>query len=549
MTKSMFFAISLLLVAACVGCTVQTAEKEPAQKSSRWKKGSETASREKAKQQAAASDGSGKRKKAVTRDGATSRPAAYSGGSYSGGSGSYVSSGGSSFSGYSGGARSESQAVEQVGKSIREGLELGPTLVVWVFDRTESAARLVTSTLTSVQSLYGANDIAAAAGDDKLLTAVVGFDERSDFLLDPPSGDVAKIKEALSVVKTAEGSREATFATTKLVLEKYLPLRTKERREVVIALVTDEPGDDLTVLDDAATMAQKHAIPIFVIGPSVPVGKYASGPAMPNAPKAAATSDARTPAADVLESDWVSFDSNNYGGSDNYDSGLGPWGLERLCRESSGAYLAVGGFGSSVGTRIDPAVMSKLAPEYPAYKTQLANLQGNKCCAALLAAAKLPPGKTHLLNPQTFFPKGGEAEMKRVLDKAQLDAARLEPEINKIYDTLAAGEGDRAKITNPRWQVAFDTALGRAAAGKCRIDGYNAMLAALKRGKTFTNPNSNAWLLEPADTIETGSVLQKLADKARANLERVKKDYPKSPWAAVAEQELRTPLGWTWKEQ
>jgi hypothetical protein len=75
------------------------------------------------------------------------------------------------------------------------------------------------------------------------------------------------------------------------------------------------------------------------------------------------------------------------------------------------------------------------------------------------------------------------------------------------------------------------------------------MLAALKRGKNFENAASNTWVLEPADTIETGSSMQKLADKARSNLERVKKDYPGTPWARVAEEELRTPLGWKWREQ
>ena len=44
--------------------------------------------------------------------------------------------------------------------------------------------------------------------------------------------------------------------------------------------------------------------------------------------------------------------------------------------------------------------------------------------------------------------------------------------------------------------------MGRASAVKAKVDGYNAMLAALKRGKTFQNPDSTAWVLEPADTVD-----------------------------------------------
>ena len=133
--------------------------------------------------------------------------------------------------------------------------------------------------------------------------------------------------------------------------------------------------------------------------------------------------------------------------------------------------------------------------------------------------------------------------MKRILDKAQLDAARLEPEVNKIYDALTgdngSAENDRPKLTGLRWQVAYDTALGRAAAAKVRIDGYNAMLAALKRGKNFENAASTTWLLEPADTIETGSAMQKLADKARAIWSGCRRNTPAPPGPASPRRRLR----------
>lgn len=547
------FLIACSLIVPLCGCEDRTVAKSqnPPTKKSRWAKGSQSAAKEKAKQGQYLGDAP---PKAVRRPGATSRGS----GGYSGGDGasSYTSSGSSgSSSSYSGASRSESQAVDQVGKSLRESLDLGPTLVVWMFDRSDSASRLVNSTLTSIKSLYNAEELAAAAKEDKLLSAVVGFGEKTDFLLDPPAGDVAKLKEAFDAVKNEAGSREETFAALKVTLEKYLPLRTKERREVVIALVTDEPGDDVGVLDDVVAIAQKNAIPVFVIGPGVPLGKAAAPPPPAVGPKPVDGPDKRTYAADVLFDDWVSFNSGGYGAAESYDSGFGPWPLERLCRESSGMYLAVGSTGGAgYGMRSDPAVMKKYAPEYLSTKEMEALLAENKCRRALLEASKLPPSPTTLQNPQMVFPKArNEAEAKRLLDRAQLEAAKLENEINNLYEKLAGEnnsvESDRARLTGTRWQVAYDTALGRAAAAKARVDGYNAMIAALKRGKPFANAGSNTWLLEQADTVETGSAIQKLVDKARTYLERVQKDHPGTPWARVAEQELRTPLGWKWVEQ
>jgi hypothetical protein len=90
--------------------------------------------------------------------------------------------------------------------------------------------------------------------------------------------------------------------------------------------------------------------------------------------------------------------------------------------------------------------------------------------------------------------------------------------------------------------------MGRVMAIKVRLDGYNSMIAALKRGKTFADASSKTWVLTPADAFETESTLKKMGERAKMYLERVVKDHPGTPWAKIAAQELKTPLGWTWKE-
>jgi hypothetical protein len=75
------------------------------------------------------------------------------------------------------------------------------------------------------------------------------------------------------------------------------------------------------------------------------------------------------------------------------------------------------------------------------------------------------------------------------------------------------------------------------------------MLAAAKRGLKFKNEKNNTWVLESVDEISTGSQLAKAAQQAKTYLERVTQEHPRTPWALLAELELKTPLGWRWAEQ
>ncbi|MEK6236891.1 MAG: VWA domain-containing protein, partial [Planctomycetales bacterium] len=115
------------------------------------------------------------------------------------------------------------------------------------------------------------------------------------------------------------------------------------------------------------------------------------------------------------------------------------------------------------------------------------------------------------------------------------------------YETLKAGESDRANLTRPRWQAGYDLAIGRSMAAVVRNEGYNAMLAEAKNGKKFDGKN-NTWILNHSDEVSVSSSLEKLAKQSRVYLERVIKEHPNTPWAYLAQKELETPFGWTWDQ-
>ena len=141
-----------------------------------------------------------------------------------------------------------------------------------------------------------------------------------------------------------------------------------------------------------------------------------------------------------------------------------------------------------------------------------------------------------------------EVKKQRTLADVQKPAAKLLPPIDKLLDTLRAGEADEPKLTEPRWKAGYDLAYGRALAAKARCQGYDDMVATLKTEK-FKSDKSSTWILEPSDDPTGISVDDKMAIKARDYLNRVIKEHPNTPWASAAERELSSPIGWKRLEQ
>jgi CubicO group peptidase (beta-lactamase class C family) len=67
-----------------------------------------------------------------------------------------------------------------------------------------------------------------------------------------------------------------------------------------------------------------------------------------------------------------------------------------------------------------------------------------------------------------------------------------------------------------------------------------------KDPKTFTDPNHNAWRLVPASEVRSSAKAAAAADEAKKLLEKVITEHPGTPWALLAQRELRDPFGFQW---
>jgi hypothetical protein len=436
------------------------------------------------------------------------------------------------------------QAIQRIAAEIRDAISLRKTLVILLVEQTTQASTLSDRVAQQIGPVVH-NLCASYPGRFEM--AIVGYGNDMNLITPVASADVDAIDAALSALKQTHGNKANVFAAFNEVIEKFVPYRS-QGYEIIFVVAGTSPGDDLNLADEAIIALKRAAIPVYGIGPAIAFG----------APRNIKNDARQASATGVVnrrfESLWPErlqlALSGNQNTADLIDSGFGPFGLERICRLTQGKFFRLRN-NEPQGWATDPTIgdiksdlLAKYAPDYLDENQYQRLLATNKCRQALHEASLLPPTEG-LESVRTEFPKQqDEAAMAKIITTAQKAAAIQDQPIQKLYDTLIVGETDRPKLTGARWQAGYDLALGQALAAKARLDGYNALLALLKQGKTFASADSTRWILEPADEIAAGSVLDKMAKKSRTYLQRAVAEHPGTPWAAVAERELRYPAGW-----
>lgn len=455
-----------------------------------------------------------------------------------------------STSGSANASLAETKAIDRIAAEIRDSLQLRKTLVVWLVEQSADAAPLTRNMADHIDRLF--HDLRPAQ-PDQLKMAVIGYGAELKVLTPEPTSDVETLQTALADLDGQSGDRSdkvVPFAAVNKAIEKFIPYR-KLGFEVILVIAGASSGADLSQADEAIAALKRSAVPVFGLGPAVPFGDSVSN----RSPRAAVSPESVLPSKQNLETlypERIPLQlADREAGANLTDCGYGPFGLERLCRQTGGKFFRLRSGGSG-GWELNPAtgevkpeLLAKYAPDYVNEDQYKQLLDQNKCRLALRNAALLPPTAGLDPNVRTSFPKEkDEATLAKGITVAQRAAAERDQPLQQLYDTLAAGETDRPNLTGARWQAEYDLAMGQMLAAKARLDGYNTMLAALKQGKSFINTTSKRWVLEPADEIAAASALDKMVKNSRAYLERVVAEHKGTPWAAIAQGELRHPAGW-----
>ncbi len=441
-------------------------------------------------------------------------------------------------------------AVDRITIEILRSLERNKTLVIWIFDSTESLRDEREAIARRFERVYRELGLLGQTDAEVLLTAIVAFGKTTRFMTDKPIADVARLREAVRQIPADETGEEHVFTAVAEAAQKYASYRTRGKRDIMMIVVTDEAGDDEGRVDDVLPLLLKLKARVYVLGAeavfgrrtiTVPyrdeTGKVLGYPEVTRGPESAAIEIGSLPY-------W-------FGGSPPLlRSGFGTWGLTRLCRETGGIYFLVD-YGDVSGPRFDPFQLQPFMPEYVSRREYMARVSRSRFRSTVLQVAKMLKVRTRA--PRLVFPAYNRDVMSNAMKQAQGTAAILKAQVDPIVSLLASVESERAKETSLRWRAHYDLLFGRALATKVRAYTYNALLAQMRvKPRKFANPQNNTWRLVPDESIPedtpAGYALVEAAKKAREYLERCVEQYRGTPWAVLAERELQQPLGFRWEE-
>jgi len=479
-----------------------------------------------------------------------------------------------------------SGAVDRVSEEIIESLENNKTLVVWLFDQSGSLLEQRTQIMKRLDKVYQDLEASGLLGDQdqdvlqnhRLLTDVIAFGNKVNSMLKQPTPRYDLASEAIGEIELDTTGVEKVMEAVTLAANKYkwmhkIDSDTKKRkRNVRFIVVSDEAGDDGDRTDTAVKICRANQIPVYVIGVPAPFGRQQTDvkwvdpdPNFDQSPQVAKVSQG----PESLMAERLQLDlTGEVGDLEMIDSGFGPFNLTRLCYETGGTYFAVhpnrrsnrgvrwaevSNYSAFLRHFFDSKTMKAYRPDYVSRNAYQSALKKSPMRSSLVRAAAFTSAGT-LATPLLQFPNYDEAQFVRLVSRAQRDAAIIEPRLNQLFEILKAGEASRENESSLRWQAGYDLAIGQALSAKVRAETYNMMLAMVKTSMKFEapknedTPKNNTWLLSPADTVTTGSRSEKLANKAKAYLQRVVDKHPETPWAMIAQRELNIPIGWKWRQ-
>jgi len=467
------------------------------------------------------------------------------------------------------GTTGASGAVDRLTAEIAASLDQRSTIVCWVFDQSVSLAgqrRDIAARLDRVFDELGVID--AGTEGRQLLNLVYAYGKDVTDVIGKPTQDGQAVIKAIESIPVDELGIENTFSAIGYAAARADKARSsRQSRNVMVIAFTDEVGNDEARADEVAAFCQKQGVRVYVVGVPAPFGmrqvqmkfvefdpKYAAG----DEQWAVVDQGPETLLPEVVRV------RSGRDADEPIDSGFGPFSLSKLCAQTHGIYFAVhpnrGAAGrvsdlqtAPMSSRLrrffDPEVMRNYRPDYVSAAKVNELIGKNKAKQALVKAAEKARIDA-LESPQTEFPREDEGKLALLFSEAQKAAAVLSPKINDVYELLAAGQADREKVTEKRWQAGYDLAMGRVLAAKVRTDAYNQILAQAKAGRKFEKPTSDTWVLEPSPQVkDVGSQTEKLAAQARTYLQRVVDEHPGTPWAMIAADELAIPLGYAWNEK
>jgi hypothetical protein len=444
-------------------------------------------------------------------------------------------------------------AVDRLALEILRQLEQGRLHVVWAFDASGSLVaereRLAEHIGRVYENITGRSEGERALADRSLITTVVGFGQDRKILTPEPTADATAIAEAIRGVYLDETGVENTFQMVGDAARRWGKTEIDgQRYRSMLIVVTDEVGEDEAKLEPAIAAASGASMPVYILGSPALFGQ-SEGRMDYTDPKTGqrffGLPVRQGPESVALESIRLPFwyDGPQFNG---LDAGFGPFALSRLAGATGGIYF-VTRMGNNEAS-FNPAGMREYRPDWVSRAQYETAVGRNPLRASVLMAAQVTqqnlPGQ-----PSLTFPAAGTPEFKEAMDRNQEVVARVLYTVDEALVPVAQAHPLRERETSRRWLAHYDLIRARLLAMKIRCYEYNWACGQMKTNpRKFSGPKSNAWRLVPTAEVESSAKAAEAAEEATALLKKVIEEHKGTPWALLAQRELKDPFGFKWTE-
>lgn len=460
-------------------------------------------------------------------------------------------------------------ALGQITQELVRLMRESKVHIVWLFDESESMTDdqkeirerfyKVYEELGLVQKV----DTKLKASDEILLTSVMSFGKGLTEQTQKPTANADDIKAAIDRIKVDESGLENTCAAITAAVGKYGPSANRQKRKLIVIVVSDESGDDGEHVEDAIQRCKSADASVYILGRYSVFG-YPYARLKWVDPKYGLdhwldiNRGPETAFPECLQFDGL------HGRWDVFSSGVGPYEQVRIAKQTGGIFFLLPGkednlvgSGSLEQRKFAMLDMKEYLPEMVSRLEYAKERDASKFRdAQWQVISTLNPHKDKELNMKehhySLDPSEFSKQGKDTFDKA----VRAMGLLNQAVQVLDSVKKLRDKEPSERWRANYDLMHAQCLAYRVRLFQLLLSLDAHQKNKPVPKDlKNNFWdihrvkeMLEPdKEQIRQTKVdmaeLKKQNEIAKTEFKDVIERHPGTPWARRAQWELEHGFG------
>ena len=442
-------------------------------------------------------------------------------------------------------ANSPAEAVSGLGGQILRQLEAGDVLVVWMVDASLSMREDRKLAARQMAKIFDELDQRTRGLAYHHKHALLYFGLNSVQLVAPTEQWSRVTQAAAKIPDDASGVENVMTA-----LQRAIPEHRRYWSGALHYVIwTDESGNDAGTVAETIDICKQHQVTVSVVGPTAVMGRFQGTQFFRH---------------DKKHAWWLTVDK----GPDAFPlqvvqlphwfeprvahampSGFGPFGLVRLSQQTGGSFTNYDRLAER--SQFHPERLQTYLPDYGAPETVARDLRENPFRRAVLDAvvvtSRTEISRAPIMRPETrlWFPaEQYQAMFTAIVADDLAHAQRAATMIEEALKILAAPElEEQLKYeTSPRWRANYQLARGRLAALSVRYKEYDILATAILKGGVL-EATTTAANFEFTARLRSGERGAARRDEAQKWLRLCAREHPQTPWAELANLELRAPFG------